>query len=146
MPDVARGDGPPQVADELLGVIAGVHDPMVLPDKFLSRVPGDLAERVVDVGDAASDVGGRHDGRVIERPLEIGELVDAGRRAGDVAAAVRGSGAPEQRRETSEHGHATAVAVASRASHRTFPVSLTVSTGHGAARTTRSATLPISRW
>jgi hypothetical protein len=41
---------------------------------------------------------------------------------------------------------ATAVAAASLTSLRTFPVSLTVSTGHGAARITRSATLPISRW
>ena len=47
---------------------------MILADQLLPRVTGDLAELVVDVRDPAGDVGDRDDRRVIERPLEIGQL------------------------------------------------------------------------
>ena len=75
VPDVAVGDRPPELADELLRVIGGVDDPVILPDQLVARIPGDLAELVVDVGDPAGDVGGGDDGRVIERALEVGELL-----------------------------------------------------------------------
>ena len=73
-----------RLADELLRVVAGVDDPVVLADQLLARVPRDLAELVVDVGDAAPDVGGRDDRRVIERALEVGELLGVVRHAAGI--------------------------------------------------------------
>ena len=51
---------------------------MILAEQLLARVAGDLAELVVDVGDPAGDVGRRDDGGVIERALEVGELLRVG--------------------------------------------------------------------
>ena len=53
VPDVARCDRSPQLPDELLGVIARVDDAVVLAEELFPRIPGNLAERVVDVVDSA---------------------------------------------------------------------------------------------
>jgi len=44
-------------------MMGGVDDPLVLPNQFLSRISGNLAERVVHMGDATRDVGGRHESK-----------------------------------------------------------------------------------
>ncbi len=58
----------------MLRVVPRVDDAVVLPEELVPRIPGDLTELVVGVRDSAVHVGNRHDGRVIERTLEVGEL------------------------------------------------------------------------
>src|SRR5688572_9235675 len=52
-PDVALGNGPPQVLHELLRMVAGVDDAVILAQKLLSIVLVDLAELVIYIGDSA---------------------------------------------------------------------------------------------
>jgi len=51
---------------------------MILTEELLARVAGNITERVIDVADAARDVGDGDDRRVVERTLEVRELT-AGR-------------------------------------------------------------------
>src|SRR5215204_1732180 len=74
-PDAAGGDSRPEFADELLRVVGRVDDAVVLPDEFFARVLRDFAELVVDVVDAAGLVGDGDDGRLVERELEVGQLL-----------------------------------------------------------------------
>jgi CheY-like chemotaxis protein len=59
---------------ELLRVIPGVDDAVVLAEELIARIARDLTELVVRIGDAAVHVGDRDDRRMIERAFEIGEL------------------------------------------------------------------------
>jgi len=74
MPHASVGDRVPEVLHELLRVIPGVDDAVVLPEELIARIARDLAELVVRITDAAVHVGDGHDRRMIERALEIGEL------------------------------------------------------------------------
>ena len=65
-PDAPTGDRVPQVANELLRVIGGVDEAVVLPEQLLARVPRDLAELVVDVRDDAPMIRRRDDRRLVE--------------------------------------------------------------------------------
>ena len=78
LPDVTGRDRSPQLANELLLVIARVDDAVIMTEELLARVAGNLAERVIDVADAAGHVSDRDDRRVVERALEVRELT-AGR-------------------------------------------------------------------
>jgi hypothetical protein len=55
-------------------VISGIDDAVIGAEQFLSRVLGDVAELVVDVGDDTAVVGRRDDRRLVER---ISELIEA---------------------------------------------------------------------
>ncbi len=70
LPHPARQDGAPEVGEEGLGVVLAVDDAVVLPQQFLPPVFGDGAELVVHVGDLAPGVGDRHDGVLVQGPLE----------------------------------------------------------------------------
>jgi len=71
--DAAVGDRPPQIADEVLRVIAGIDDAVILPDQLLARVAGYLHELVVDVRDPTGDVGRGHDRGVIDGAFQVRE-------------------------------------------------------------------------
>jgi hypothetical protein len=74
VPDMAPPDRGPEVAEELLGMVAGIDDPVVLADQLIARIPGNRAELVVDVGDPALGVGDRHDRMLVEGRLEVAYL------------------------------------------------------------------------
>jgi two-component system, NtrC family, response regulator AtoC len=74
VPDAPRCNRSPQVADELRRVICGVDDAMILADQLLTRIPGDLAKLVVDVGDSSRDLRDGDDRGMIEGTLHVFEL------------------------------------------------------------------------
>jgi hypothetical protein len=70
-PDLAAGDRLPQAGEKGFRMIAGINDPMILPEQFVARIFGDLAELVVDVGDPASGIGDRNNRVRVQRGLDI---------------------------------------------------------------------------
>src|SRR5215207_762300 len=71
-PDVAPGDGAPQVLEEFFRMVAGVEDAVILAHQLFHVVLRDLAEPVVDVGDLAVPLGGRHYSGYDKGGLQIG--------------------------------------------------------------------------
>ena len=70
-PDSPARNRRPEIAYELLRVITGVDDAMVLPEQFCARVAGDLTELVVDVVDHAALIRDGDNRRLIERELQV---------------------------------------------------------------------------
>jgi hypothetical protein len=71
LPDPALGNGGPQVAEEVLGMKPGVDDAVVLAEKLLPGVFGNLAELVVDVGNAPLNVRDGDDGVCVKGRLVL---------------------------------------------------------------------------
>ena len=76
LPDPAGGNRAPQLADVGLRVVAGVDDPVVAADQLLARELRDLAELLVGVLDDAARVGRGDDRRLVDRPLQVFELLE----------------------------------------------------------------------
>ena len=66
VPDLPAPNGPVHLLKELLWMMSGIDDAVILPNQFLAGIPADGAELVIDVGDRALDVGDRHNGVLIE--------------------------------------------------------------------------------
>ena len=62
LPRLAAAYRRPQSADEGFRMLAGADNPVIVANQFFARVLRDVAELVVDVGDAADRIRGRHDG------------------------------------------------------------------------------------
>jgi hypothetical protein len=56
-------------------VVPGVDEAVVLPDQLVAGVAGYLAELVVDVGDGPLLIGDGDDSRLVQRELQVGELL-----------------------------------------------------------------------
>ena len=76
-PDPAVPNRLPQLAHELLRMMPGVYDPVILAEQLTARVLRDLAELVVDVGDDAAMIGGRDNRSLVER---VPHLLEAANR------------------------------------------------------------------
>ena len=73
-PDASARDRLPELPDELLRVVAGVDDAVVLPEQLLAGVLRDLAELVVDVVDDPALVRPRDDRGLVEGVDDVVEL------------------------------------------------------------------------
>ena len=74
LPDPPLRDRRPHIAHELLGMVTGIDDAMVLPQQFPARIFGDRAELVVDVDDFPLRIGDGHNGMLVERGLKFDHL------------------------------------------------------------------------
>src|SRR6185437_279400 len=77
-PYLAAGDRLPHLNEKFPGMIARVDDPMVLSQKFQTRVFGNLTKLVVDVDNPASAIRDRHDGGLIEGVADILQFTSRG--------------------------------------------------------------------
>ena len=75
------GDAAPDGVVERGRVLAGLDDAVVLPQQLVARIAADLAELVVDVGDAARRVGDTDDGMVVQRQVLAFAFVQGGAQA-----------------------------------------------------------------
>lgn len=73
-PDLTSRYGGPQIAYEILGMVTGVDDAMVLTQQLFSRIFRDAAKLIVDVVNDSALISNRHNRRLVERKLNIGEL------------------------------------------------------------------------
>ena len=75
-PDLAGGDRGPQIANELLRVITGVDNAVVLTQQFFPRVFRDATKLVVDVINDSALIGDRDNRGLVERKLDISKLLE----------------------------------------------------------------------
>src|SRR5207249_1838251 len=76
MPDLPVRDRLPQVADEFRRMEGRIDDAVILSDQFLARVLRDRAELVVYESDPALRIGDRHYGMLVERSLQVADLLE----------------------------------------------------------------------
>ena len=70
-------------------MVARIDDPMVLAQQLLAAVLGDGAELVIHIGDAPFGVRDRHDGVLVQGPLEVLQLPQHPAQAGRVLSGTR---------------------------------------------------------
>src|SRR5216683_3696404 len=76
LPYLASGDRSPQIPYEFFGLITRVDDAVVLAEQFFPRVFRNAAELVVHVVNDATLIGDRYNRRLVERELDIRQLLE----------------------------------------------------------------------
>lgn len=66
MPGFGIGNGAPQLGIRRIGMLTGSEDVIVLAQQFLSRIPTDLAEFVVGLGDVAFGIAHADDRMLVQ--------------------------------------------------------------------------------
>ena len=78
-PNPPAGNGLPEFNKETTGVMSRIENAMILPKQFAPRIPRNLAELLVGVGDGTLGISDSHDRMLVEGRLHIPQFTTGGR-------------------------------------------------------------------